>query len=93
MYIPRKNSVTPLFILFKICGSVRLCTLFVILYKLPEGGCTPLPHLANVVKINRGFVRTELFVAYSQSSTWDSISDAAADWRYLFEKGPDCSAD
>lgn len=36
-YIPRKNSVTPLLNLFKICGSVRLCTLFVILYKLPEG--------------------------------------------------------
>jgi hypothetical protein len=38
VYIPRKNSVIPLLILFKICGSVRLCTLFVILYKLPEGG-------------------------------------------------------
>jgi len=37
-YIPRKNFVIPLLILFKICGSVRLCTLFVILYKLPEGG-------------------------------------------------------
>jgi len=64
-YIPRKNSLIPLLSLFKICGIVRLCTLFVILCKLPEGGCTlRLKHWAQVIKINRGFVRIELFVAY-----------------------------
>jgi len=67
-YIPRKNSVIPLLVLFKICGSVRSCTLFAILCKLPEGGCTlHSKHSAQVIKINRGFVRIELFVAYSQS--------------------------
>lgn len=60
-----KNSVIPMFILFKICRIVRLCTLFVILCKLPVGGCTlRSKHSAQVVKINRGFVRIELFVAY-----------------------------
>jgi len=39
-YIPRKNFVIPLLILLKICDIVRLCILFVILCKLPEGGCT-----------------------------------------------------
>jgi hypothetical protein len=70
-----KNYLIPLLILFKICGIVRLC----ILYKLPEG--TPRSqHLAQAIKINRGFARTQLF-AYAQASTWVSISDAVAGWR------------
>jgi hypothetical protein len=49
---PTGKLLIPLFILFRICGSVRLCTLFVILCELPEGGRTPwLKYFAEVRRL------------------------------------------
>jgi hypothetical protein len=37
-FVAQKNSATPLFALFKMCGTVPVQVFFDILYELPEGG-------------------------------------------------------